>query len=138
LALRPAETQALLKAAELDPTLWENLRNHYAAELSEDQKRGLNARQERHDKAYYAALEEARRTLAPPAGPQPPLGVHHVARLRMAGARGNLADVCRECAVPASALPVLERVWLARTLESPELRTRLRSALEQARAPQTS
>ena len=104
LALRPADTKAILEAHQLDGPTWTALERHWATAIKAALGDGDASLLRAHDDAFVSALEKLR---------GPITGDDH-ARIVAARGRGRSADALKALGLPASAALPVERVMLLR------------------------
>jgi len=86
-------------------------------------KQGRNALQRRYDEAFVSRLERYVGTLT----------VARAAEVLFLLERGGDAGASNRAGLPASTLPIVQRVWLARMVREPELGRQTRRALNELR-----
>lgn len=123
LARRPDRRQDLLASHPLDPSTWEALRRRWDEALRDEARRGRADLLRAHDAAFVEQLERERGPITP----------EQYARLTVAAERERRDEVLVELDLPREALLPVERVYLARTMQDPRLRTSVRAAMTAAR-----
>ncbi|MBK8256695.1 MAG: hypothetical protein IPK82_28995 [Polyangiaceae bacterium] len=111
---------SILQAHELRQDVWERLKTHYAAEIKKETERGKTAQLRAYDAAYVAQLEEERG----------PIAVEEYARLVVAAERGTAPETLSALSLPDGAMLRIQRVWMIKMGQDPELRRLVRSAVE--------
>lgn len=123
LARRRADAANILKEHKLLERDYVALDKHWAEEIRDETSRGKTALLRAYDEAYVAQLERERG----------PILVDEYARLAVASERGRAADVLSELSLPRGALVRIERVWVTKLADDPELAAKARKAIEAAR-----
>jgi hypothetical protein len=123
IARRRNERAEILEAEELDLARWADLEKHWNDAIRAENARGKTALLGAWDAAYVARLEEERG----------PILSSEYALLVVAAERGHAERTLSELSLPRGAQLRIERVFLARTADDPELAAKVRRAIDEAR-----
>ncbi|NUQ76724.1 MAG: DUF2169 domain-containing protein [Polyangiaceae bacterium] len=124
IARRKSEKAAILKREGLSLESWSSIEKHWAKAIQDEMKDGQNLLLDRFDTAYVAQLEKDRGELEP----------RDYAGLMVAAERGTTDDVLGQLGLPRGALMRLERVWIRRMINDPDLGQRVRALMDELRA----
>lgn len=113
----------ILEASSLSAEDWLAIKKHWTKALRAETQRGKTALLKRYDAAYVAALERDRG----------PIQVEEYARLAVAAEQGSADEALEELKLPAPGLIRVQRVWMRKLVEDPELGAKARRAMERAR-----
>jgi hypothetical protein len=114
------KTAEILKAQDLDEAHWTPLKEHWLAEIRKQTDRGKTALLRAWDAAYVAQLEEERG----------PIVVEEYARIVIASERGTANATLAELSLPEGCALRVQRVWMTRMNQDPELGRLARAAIE--------
>lgn len=123
MARRRADSAHILEEHELSESDYTALDKRWSDLIREETSRGKTALLRAYDEAYVAQLERERG----------PIVVDEYARLAVASERGRAAEVLTELSLPRGALVRIERVWVTKLADDPELAAKARRAIEAAR-----
>lgn len=104
LALRPADTRAILEVHQLDGPTWTTLERHWSTAIKAALGEGDATLLRAYDAAFVGSLEKLRGPIAP----------DEHARIVAARGRGRSADIMNALGLPTIAMVPIERVFLQR------------------------
>ncbi|UQA58448.1 DUF2169 family type VI secretion system accessory protein [Polyangium aurulentum] len=123
IARRRNDRAEILEAEELDLARWAELERHWNDAIRAENARGKTTLLNAWDTAYVARLEEERG----------PILSSEYALIVVAAERGHAERTLAELSLPRGAMLRIERVFLARTSEDPELAAKVRRAIDETR-----
>jgi hypothetical protein len=123
IARRRDETPAILKENEITAADYQIVEKYWNDAIRKETDRGRMTLLKAYDTAYVAQLEKERG----------PITIDEYARLVIASERGQAAPTLTELKLPRGSYLRIERVWLDKVTDDPELAASVRKAILAAR-----